>query len=168
MPNSEAFNESIFCKVTQALTGTIVLEQEFTPCCTVRHLIAEINKNIGSSQNNRRTIQLFYQLPGLQPCLCNEYTPLSNFKNELQYDRTIEFGLVYTATQSLNTKLAKDARARLRLAKKYASLRQNGTTFCGKPRKLLELYDNGALLKDANHLTLISGHGRLHLSLIHI
>ena len=77
-----------------------------------------------------------------------------------------------TETQRRNNRLAVEARARLRLAKKYARQRDKIHTggapqpaaLTRKQQNLLELYDAGTLLADANRLTRISGNGRLRPS----
>ena len=66
--------------------------------------------------------------------------------------------------QRLNNKLAVEARAKRRLAIKYARLRDQGTALSRKQQNLLELYDAGILLEEANRLTRISGNGRLRRS----
>ena len=64
---------------------------------------------------------------------------------------------------------AVEARAKLRLARKYARLREKirsgrcapATTFSRKQEELLALYDAGTLPDQANLLTRQSGHARL-------
>ena len=77
-----------------------------------------------------------------------------------------------TETHRLNTTLAVEARAKRRLAIRYARLRQQilrgecdpGTALSRTQRDLLALYDDGTLLAEANRLTRISGNGRLRRS----
>ena len=74
-----------------------------------------------------------------------------------------------TESQRLNNKLAVEARAKRRLAMKYARLRDTtrrgrcapGTALSRHQQDLLALYDAGTLLAEANRLTRISGNGRL-------
>ena len=77
-----------------------------------------------------------------------------------------------TETLRLNNKLAVEARAKRRLAIKYARLRHKilrgecdpGTALSRTQQDLLALYDAGTLLAEANRLTRISGNGRLRRS----
>ena len=74
-----------------------------------------------------------------------------------------------TDEQRRNTKLAVEARARLRQAKQYSQVRDAivrghrrvNFSWTQKQEQLLELYDNGTLLHEANRLTRISSNGRL-------
>ena len=74
-----------------------------------------------------------------------------------------------TDEQRRKTKVAVEARARLRQAKRYSQLRdmidrahrRMNISLTPKQEELLALYDAGTLLKEANRLTRISGHGRL-------
>ena len=69
-----------------------------------------------------------------------------------------------TEKQRQDNKLAVEARAKRRQAIKYARLRDSGTALSRKQQDLLALYDAGTLLEEANHLTRISGNGRLRRS----
>ena len=77
-----------------------------------------------------------------------------------------------TESQRQRNRLAVEARAKLRLARKYARLRDTirsgkggpGTALTRQQEDLLKLYDNGTLLTDANRLTQSSGNGRLRRS----
>ena len=77
-----------------------------------------------------------------------------------------------TESQRQRNRLAVEARAKLRLARKYERLRDKLRSGKGAPvpalkrhqEDLLKLYDNGTLLADANRLTHSSGNGRLRRS----
>ena len=69
-----------------------------------------------------------------------------------------------TESQREKNKLAVEARAKLRLGLKYSRLRARKTGLTRKQEELLQLYDNGTLLTEANRLTQISGNGRLRRS----
>ena len=74
--------------------------------------------------------------------------------------------------QRHNNKLALEARAKLRHAKRYCHLRdmirrgrpRENISLTQKQEELLALYDDGTLLTEANRLTRISGNGRLRRS----
>ena len=70
-----------------------------------------------------------------------------------------------TAEQKQKTNCAVEARGLLRLAKRYARLRQRNSTGTSREQKaLLRKLDDGTLLAEANRLTRLSGHGRLRRS----
>ena len=66
------------------------------------------------------------------------------------------------------THAASEARARLRLAKKYAYYLERGiwtwTSLYPDQQKLVQDFQDGILQSEANRLTILSGHGRIKRS----
>ena len=64
-------------------------------------------------------------------------------------------------SQKQATRAAVEARAQLRLAKKYEGLKKKNKSLHPDQRALVAKLHDGSLEAEANRLTLISGHGRL-------